>query len=202
MRIVSKLVLLAMAITAFMAMNAVSASAVTVSEENGDPCTTVTENIGEPNEIEGGCPVAGISDGHFELGGLGGFIMINCDITLAGAAGGDGHLIGSYTIVECEQNLAHACTDEGERHAEAQPTGPIGGTGILPIEASFCADVEAPINLGPIHCDVIGTLNQVGHAQSLNFSHSNQCHGEGQGAFTIQGRINVTNAHPPVEVSN
>jgi len=200
MRLARKLVVLALTVSAFMAVNASMASAVTVvNESTGTTCSAVTEVNGGTPEISGGCPLRGHSVGHFELCGFFCFVEIDCEITLEGRASGAGHLVGTYSIDApgCETGEAEPCTIHAERHAEANTTGALVN-GSAPIEANFCVDAEDP-DLGELECHVAGTLVQTAHSQRLVFSHNNLCEGTSN---SINGTIQVEpdGTHAPVEV--
>jgi len=205
MRIARKLFLLALAVGAFMAFgSATAAASVEVVEEGGAHCSNVLENNGGNPEFTGGCPIR-TSGNDFELGALGGFIMIVCDIDLEGYAGETGHLEGNYTVVpnSCTGGNFHPCTVMAERHFEAQILDELDGNGRAPIEANFCLDFESPIAIGEAECHVEGTFLQVSHEdQRLEFNHSHEC--EDNPGLSFSGNIEVSPdpGHPPIEVVN
>lgn len=198
MRFARKLLVVAFATAAAMAMVAGSASAVTVLDEaSGQPCSAVTLN---GHDVNGGCPMQATSTGKVELRGILG-AMITCDNDFEASIGGDGTgYIHGQTLSGCNITT-NPCTSGGENvpwRVEAS-----GTSNPFSLEADFCVVTSLT---GTVQCHITDIeINQISHDEAEftadNGSGSHKfC--ESSGTNGLMGHWVATSdaSHPALEI--
>jgi hypothetical protein len=216
MRIARKLLLVALAVSAMMAIGVGTAGAASVSNEaNGAACTSISETgVGatpSKTEITGTCPIEGESVGEMELGGPFG-VMILCPVYMEGQVNGAGHAMAAIFKVgnndrtasnpsateTCSQNWAVPCAGPaGEVHPELAITSTITNSTKWAIEGEFCVKTHLGTT---VDCHVPGVINEIPntHKYELVFSGTAGGHNgaacEDNAGYSLQGTLQLTPA--------
>lgn len=188
---------LGLSVCAALLLTAPPASAAeVVTESTGIHCSAITENDAPATpEVAGGCPIKGLSNPDFEIGGAFG-VMVLCDIELEGKMNEAGAINGVWSNSNsCEVGQAVPCTGASDSHFATSNMS--GSSPDWSVTTNFCAVAFGLAN----RCSgVAGTWHENGwHIYTLEFVHTRKC---ANGVNSIQGAFALfaDAAHPDIEV--